>query len=293
MSDSSSDYDRINDFGAVKIGLASPSQIRSWSFGEVKNAQTINFRTDRPENDGLFCERIFGPVNDWECACGKYRGLKYKGTMCERCGVDVAHSSVRRKRMGLIELAAPVVHIWFFKAKPNPLSTLLDIRPSRLKRIIDYQDYVVVNPGDTPLKERQLLTEEEYMRAKDLYGDNERDEKQFEADIGAEAIRKLLMRIDLVSLARQLRRKLAADFQQYTFEYLRKRLRLVEGLRDSGNRPEWMVLDCIPVIPPALRPLILSGLGHLHPPRIKLPLQAYSRPQQTAQEAGGARTRPR
>ena len=167
MSMGESAYDRINDYGAVKIGLASPYDIRSWSFGEVKKPETINYRTYRPEKDGLFCERIFGPEKDWECACGKYRGMKYKGMICDRCGVKVTHSRVRRKRMGHIELAAPVVHIWFFKAMPSRLGTLLDMKTTSLERIIYFQDYVVVDPGDTPLKERQLLTEEDFRKARE------------------------------------------------------------------------------------------------------------------------------
>ena len=167
MSMGESAYDRINDYGAVKIGLASPYDIRSWSFGEVKKPETINYRTYRPEKDGLFCERIFGPEKDWECACGKYRGMKYKGMICDRCGVKVTHSRVRRKRMGHIELAAPVVHIWFFKAMPSRLGTLLDMKTTSLERIIYFQDYVVIDPGDTPLKERQLLTEEDFRKARE------------------------------------------------------------------------------------------------------------------------------
>ena len=167
-------YDRINDYGAVQISLASPHDIRSWSFGEVKKPETINYRTYRPEKDGLFCERIFGPEKDWECACGKYRGMKYKGMICDRCGVKVTHCRVRRKRMGHIELAAPVVHIWFFKAMPSRLGTLLDMKTTSLEKIIYFQDYVVVDPGDTPLKERQLLTEDEYRKAREQYGDDVR-----------------------------------------------------------------------------------------------------------------------
>ncbi len=167
MATDESAYDRINDYGAVKIGLASPYDIRSWSSGEVKKPETINYRTYQPEKDGLFCERIFGPVKDWKCACGKYRGMKYKGMICDRCGVKVTHSRVRRKRMGHIDLAATVVHIWFFKAMPSRLGTLLDMRTTSLERIIYFQDYVVVDPGDTPLKERMLLTEEEFRKAKE------------------------------------------------------------------------------------------------------------------------------
>ena len=162
MSTGETNYDRINDYGAVRISLASPHDIRRWSFGEVKKPETINYRTYRPEKDGLFCERIFGPEKDWECACGKYRGMKYKGMICDRCGVKVTHSRVRRKRMGHIELAAPVVHIWFFKAMPSRLGTLLDMKTTSLEKIIYFQDYVVTDPGETPLKEKQLLTEDDY-----------------------------------------------------------------------------------------------------------------------------------
>ncbi|AMV36403.1 DNA-directed RNA polymerase subunit beta' [Planctomyces sp. SH-PL62] len=256
MSMGESAYDRINDYGAVKVGLASPYDIRSWSFGEVKKPETINYRTYRPEKDGLFCERIFGPEKDWECACGKYRGMKYKGMICDRCGVKVTHSRVRRKRMGHIELAAPVVHIWFFKAMPSRLGTLLDMKTSSLERIIYFQDYVVVEAGDTPLKEGQLLTEEEFRKGRETYGET------FQADMGAEAVRKLLMRLDLVSLSKQLRESLVETTSKQKIKDLTKRLKVVEALRDSDNRPEWMVLECIPVIPPDLRPLVLLDSGN-------------------------------
>src|SRR5947209_9841956 len=195
-------YDRINDYGAVRISLASPHDIRSWSFGEVKKPETINYRTYRPEKDGLFCERIFGPEKDWECACGKYRGMKYKGMICDRCGVKVTHSRVRRKRMGHIELAAPVVHIWFFKAMPSRLGTLLNMKTTSLEKIIYFQDYVVIEAGETTLKKHQLLTEEQYRDARQNYGD------AFEADMGAEAVKKLLEQLNLVDLAAELRRDL-------------------------------------------------------------------------------------
>ncbi len=256
MSMGESAYDRINDYGAVKIGLASPYDIRSWSFGEVKKPETINYRTYRPEKDGLFCERIFGPEKDWECACGKYRGMKYKGMICDRCGVKVTHSRVRRKRMGHIELAAPVVHIWFFKAMPSRLGTLLDMKTTSLERIIYFQDYVVVDPGDTPLKERQLLTEDDFRKAREQFGET------FQADMGADAVRKLLGRLDLVSLSKQLRQELVETSSKQKMKDLTKRLKVVEALRDSDNRPEWMVLECIPVIPPDLRPLVLLDSGN-------------------------------
>ena len=255
-------YDRINDYGAVRISLASPHDIRSWSFGEVKKPETINYRTYRPEKDGLFCERIFGPEKDWECTCGKYRGMKYKGMICDRCGVKVTHSRVRRKRMGHIELAAPVVHIWFFKAMPSRLGTLLDMKTSSLEKIIYFQDYVVIDPGETPLKERQLLTEDEYRQYRTEHGDT------FEVDMGAEAVKKLLEKLDLVTLSRDLRERLDKEMlrgekaSKQRMKELVKRLKTVEALRDSANKCEWMVLECIPVIPPDLRPLVLLDSGN-------------------------------
>ncbi|NLY99589.1 MAG: DNA-directed RNA polymerase subunit beta', partial [Pirellulaceae bacterium] len=252
MSIGDSSYERVNDFASVKISLARPHDIRSWSFGEVKKPETINYRTYRPEKDGLFCERIFGPEKDWECACGKYRGMKYKGMICDRCGVKITHSRVRRKRMGHIELAAPVVHIWFFKAMPSRLGTLLGMKTTSLEKVIYFQDYVVTDPGDTPLKAQQLLTEEEYRKARMEYPDG-----SFKADMGAEAIRRLLMDLDLVELSRALRRDLNETNSKQKKKDLINRLKIVESIRDSDNRPEWMVLDVIPVIPPDLRPLVL------------------------------------
>lgn len=261
-----SSYDRINDYGSVRISLASPQDIRSWSFGEVKKPETINYRTYRPEKDGLFCERIFGPEKDWECACGKYRGMKYKGMICDRCGVKVTHSRVRRKRMGHIELAAPVVHIWFFKAMPSRLGTLLDMKTTSLEKVIYFQDYVVVNKGDSPLKTRQLLTEDEFRKARELYGNT------FEVDMGAEAVKKLLVELNLVDLSKELRTDLVVQSKKekpskQKIRDFTKRLKVVEALRDSGlggpqNKPEWMVLECIPVIPPDLRPLVLLDSGN-------------------------------
>jgi DNA-directed RNA polymerase subunit beta' len=250
-------YDRINDYASVKISLARPHDIRSWSFGEVKKPETINYRTYRPEKDGLFCERIFGPEKDWECACGKYRGMKYKGMICDRCGVKVTHSRVRRKRMGHIELAAPVVHIWFFKAMPSRLGSLLAMKTTSLEKVIYFQDYVVVNPGDTALKSQQLLTEEEFRAARDQYG-----EGSFEAAMGAEAIRKLLQQLDLVKLSDELRLELKETGSKQKAKDLINRLKTVEAIRDSDNKPEWMVLDVIPVIPPDLRPLVLLDSGN-------------------------------
>ncbi len=257
MSTGESSYDRINDYTSVKISLARPHDIRSWSFGEVKKPETINYRTYRPEKDGLFCERIFGPEKDWECACGKYRGMKYKGMICDRCGVKVTHSRVRRKRMGHIELAAPVVHIWFFKAMPSRLGNLLAMKTTSLEKVIYFQDYVVTSPGSTPLKRQQLLTEEEYRTAREQYG-----EGTFEADMGAEAVRKLLMELDLVQLSKDLRAELFETGSKQKAKDLINRLKIVESIRDSDNKPEWMVLDVIPVIPPDLRPLVLLDSGN-------------------------------
>ncbi|HUT91773.1 MAG TPA: DNA-directed RNA polymerase subunit beta' [Thermoguttaceae bacterium] len=257
MSVSDPSYDRINDYASVKISLARPHDIRSWSFGEVKKPETINYRTYRPEKDGLFCERIFGPEKDWECACGKYRGMKYKGMICDRCGVKITHSRVRRKRMGHIELAAPVVHIWFFKAMPSRLGTLLSMKTTNLEKVVYFQDYVVTDAGDTELKRQQLLTEEEYREARTKY-----PEGSFKADMGAEAIRKLLTELDLVQLSQDLRVELAQTNSKQKKKDLINRLKIVEAIRDSDNRPEWMVLDVIPVIPPDLRPLVLLDSGN-------------------------------
>ena len=231
-------YERVNDYASVKISLARPHDIRSWSMGEVKKPETINYRTYRPEKDGLFCERIFGPEKDWECACGKYRGMKYKGMICDRCGVKVTHSRVRRKRMGHIELAAPVVHIWFFKAMPSRLGNLLAMKTTSLEKVIYFQDYVVIDPGETELEPRQLLTEEEYRAARTQWGDN-----SFEAGMGAEAVRKLLMQLDLVELSDNLRVELAETGSKQKAKDFTNRLKIVEAIRDSDNKPEWMVLD--------------------------------------------------
>jgi len=252
-----SSYDRINDYASVKISLARPHDIRSWSFGEVKKPETINYRTYRPEKDGLFCERIFGPEKDWECSCGKYRGMKYKGMICDRCGVKITHSRVRRKRMGHIELAAPVVHIWFFKAMPSRLGNLLAMKTTSLEKVIYFQDYVVINPGETALKRQQLLTEEEFRAAREQYG-----EGSFDAEMGAEAVRKLLVDMDLVKLSEELRVDLVETGSKQKAKELINRLKIVEAIRDSDNKPEWMVLDVIPVIPPDLRPLVLLDSGN-------------------------------
>jgi len=244
-------YDRINDYGSVKISLASPNDIRSWSFGEVRKPETINYRTYRPEKDGLFCERIFGPERDWECACGKYKGTKFKGIICDRCGVKVTHSRVRRKRMGHINLAAPVVHIWFFKAIPNRLGSLLAMKSADLEKIIYFQDYVVTDPGQSQLKAGQLLSEEEYRDATNKYG------KSFKASMGAEAIRSLLENLNLDEIAGQLKQVITKTNSKQKIKDLTKRLKTINQVRNSSNKAQWMVLEVIPVIPPDLRPLVL------------------------------------
>jgi DNA-directed RNA polymerase subunit beta' len=261
-------YDRINDYGSVRISLASPNDIRSWSFGEVKKPETINYRTYRPEKDGLFCERIFGPERDWECACGKYKGTKHKGIICDRCGVKVTHSRVRRKRMGHINLAAPIVHIWFFKALPSRIGTLLDMKTSDLEKVILYQNYAVTAQGQTPLKYQQLLTEEEYRSAQEKYGND------FQAQMGAEAVRTLLQKLDLPTLVTSLHEGLKETTSKQKVKDLSKRLKLAESIRtsgrhgdgvshdDSANKADWMVMEVIPVIPPDLRPLVLLESGN-------------------------------
>ncbi len=249
-------YDRVNDYASVKIALASPNDIRSWSFGEVKKPETINYRTYRPEKDGLFCERIFGPERDYECACGKFKGTKFKGIICDRCGVKVTHSRVRRKRMGHINLAAPIIHIWFFKAIPSHLGNLLGMKTSDLEKVIYFQDYVVTDPGDTPLKEKQLLTEDEYRQSLDQYGN------AFKAMMGAEAVKDLLNTLSLEGVAAELRAELKNTKSKQKIKDLSKRLKIVEQIRKSENRPEWMVMDVVPVIPPDLRPLVLLESGN-------------------------------
>ncbi len=258
MSMSESVYDRVNDIGTVKITLAGPNDIRSWSFGEVKKPETINYRTYRPERDGLFCERIFGPERDFECACGKYKGTKFKGIICDRCGVKVTHSRVRRKRMGHINLAAPVVHIWYFKAMPSRLGNLLAMKTSDLEKVIYFQDYVVTDPGTTDLEFKQMLTEDDYRSAVEKYG------SAFTAMMGAEAVRELLspMKLDLDELSGQLRNDLFETKSKQKQKDLSKRLKIVEQIRNSPNDPTWMVLDVVPVIPPDLRPLVLLESGN-------------------------------
>jgi len=238
-------------FDQIKIGIASPDRIRSWSFGEIKKPETINYRTFKPERDGLFCARIFGPIKDYECLCGKYKRMKYKGIVCEKCGVEVTVSKVRRERMGHIELAAPVAHIWFLKSLPSRIGLLLDMQLKQLERILYFEAYVVIEPGLTPLEKYQLLTEDELLEAQDEYG-----EDAFSAGIGAEAVKHMLEGLDLEGEREDLLKELAETKSELKPKKIIKRLKVVESFIDSGNRPEWMILDVVPVIPPELRPLV-------------------------------------
>ena len=238
------------EFESIQIGLASPEMIRSWSYGEVKKPETINYRTLKPESEGLFCEKIFGPTKDWECHCGKYkRGARYKGKICEKCGVEITTSKVRRERMGHVELAAPVSHIWYFRAIPSKMGLLLDISPKLLEKVLYFAQYIVIDPGDTPLAKKQLLTEQQY---RDYY---EKYETDFKVGIGAEAIKQLLEEIDLEELSAYLKKELETAQGQRKIRFI-KRLEVVEAFRLSGNRPEWMILEVLPVIPPDVRPMV-------------------------------------
>ena len=236
-------------FDAIKIGLASPEKIRSWSHGEVKKPETINYRTLKPEKDGLFCERIFGPQKDWECHCGKYKKIRYKGVVCDRCGVEVTKSNVRRERMGHIELAAPVSHIWYFKGIPSRLGLILDMSPRNLEKVLYFASYVVLDKGDTDLQYKQVLSEKEYRDAYEKFGNN------FRAGMGAESVKELLEAIDLESEAEELKKDLKTSTGQKRARII-KRLEVVEAFRTSGNRPEWMILTVVPVIPPDIRPMV-------------------------------------
>ena len=242
--------DELENFDKMKIGIASDEKIREWSHGEVKKPETINYRTLKPEKDGLFCERIFGPQKDWECHCGKYRRVRYKGVVCDRCGVEVTKAKVRRERMGHIELAAPMSHIWYFKGIPSRMGLLLDMSPRSLEKVLYFASYVVVDPGETGLNEKQLLTEKEYRTAVDKYGYN-----SFTVGMGAEAVKQLLQNIDLEKESKELRADLKDSTGQKRVRTIR-RLEVVEAFKKSGNKPEWMILDAIPVIPPDLRPMV-------------------------------------
>ena len=240
-----------SDFDAIRISLASPEKILSWSHGEVTKPETINYRTFKPERDGLFCAKIFGPVTDWECLCGKYKRMKHRGVICDKCGVEVTQAKVRRERLGHITLATPVSHVWFFKGLPSRIGHLLDISLRDLERVLYFEAYVVIEPGDTDLKQHQLLNEDQYRKAREEYGP-----VKFRAQMGAEAIKELLKRLNVEKMATELRDKMRAETSAQKKLKYAKRLKVVDSFRRSTNKPEWMILDVIPVIPPELRPLV-------------------------------------
>ncbi|MBT9567055.1 MAG: DNA-directed RNA polymerase subunit beta', partial [Thiobacillus sp.] len=238
------------EFDVIKIGLASPEKIRSWSYGEVKKPETINYRTFKPERDGLFCAKIFGPVKDYECLCGKYKRLKHRGVICEKCGVEVTLSKVRRERMAHIELASPVAHIWFLKSLPSRLGMVLDMTLRDIERVLYFEGFMVTEPGMTPLTRGQLLTEEDYLSKLEEYGD------EFKALMGAEAVRELLRSLDLHSEVETLHSEISKTGSDTKLKKLSKRLKILEGFQKSGIKPEWMILEVLPVLPPELRPLV-------------------------------------
>ena len=245
------DQRRRAAFNSIRIRLASPDVIRSWSHGEVTKPETINYRSFKPEKDGLFCEKIFGPVKDWECNCGKYKRIRYRGVICDRCGVEVTQAKVRRERLGHIELAVPVSHIWFFKGVPSRIGHLLDMSIRDLERILYYESFVVIDPGKTGFKRREIISEEQFNEVMDEQPDN-----ALKAKMGAEAIRDLLSELDLEELSTELRAQAKMETSVQRKKEQLKRLRIVEAFRHSGNRPEWMILEAIPVLPPDLRPLV-------------------------------------
>src|SRR5688572_17995143 len=237
-------------FNAIKVSVASPEKIRSWSHGEVKKPETINYRTFKPERDGLFCAKIFGPTKDYECNCGKYKRMRHRGVVCEKCGVEVIQSKVRRERMGHIELATPVVHIWFLKSLPSRIGALLDMSLKDIEKVLYFESYIVIDPGETPLQCKELLSEARYRKAMEEFGG------RFTAEMGAEAVRKILKAVDVVKLSEDLRQEMRDANSEVRRKKLAKRLKVLNAFRISGNRPEWMVMEVVPVIPPDLRPLV-------------------------------------
>ncbi len=240
----------VEHFDSIKIGLASPEMIRAWSYGEVKKPETINYRTFKPERDGLFCAKIFGPVKDYECLCGKYKRLKHRGVVCEKCGVEVTQAKVRRERMGHIELASPTAHIWFLKSLPSRIGLMLDMTLREIERVLYFEAFVVIDPGMTPMQRGQLLTDEMYLEAIEEHGD------EFDARMGAEAVFELLRTIDLTAEIAKVREEMAGTSSETKLKRLSKRLKLIESFVESGNKPEWMVMTVLPVLPPDLRPLV-------------------------------------
>ena len=237
------------DFESIGIQLASPDRIREWSYGEVKKPETINYRTLRPERDGLFCERIFGTTKDWECYCGKFKSIRYKGVICDRCGVEVTHSKVRRERMGHVELASPAAHIWYYRSVPSRMGLLLNLTINQLKSILYFEKYVIIDGADSGREPGELIDEDEYHEFLDEYGD------KFVAMIGGDAVKEMLSRIDIDAEIREIRQKIQ-DKGKISDRRILKRLEVLEALKESGNRPDWMMLDVIPVIPPELRPMV-------------------------------------
>lgn len=239
-----------DDFDSLRIGLASPEMIRSWSYGEVKKPETINYRTFKPERDGLFCAKIFGPTKDYECLCGKYKRLKHRGVICEKCGVEVALAKVRRERMGHIELASPVAHIWFLKSLPSRIGLLMDMTLRDIERVLYFESFIVIDPGLTTLEKKQLMTDEQYYEALEEFGD------EFEAKMGAEAIQELMKDMNVKEEIAQIREEMPQTNSETKIKKLTKRLKLMEAFDKSGNRPEWMIFTVLPVLPPDLRPLV-------------------------------------
>ena len=280
------------EFDAIKTGLASPEKIRSWSYGEVKKPETINYRTFKPERDGLFCAKIFGPVKDYECLCGKYKRLKHRGVICEKCGVEVTLAKVRRERMGHIELASPVAHIWFLKSLPSRMGMVLDMTLRDIERVLYFEAYVVTDPGLTPLNRAQLLTEDDYLAKVEQHGDD------FSAAMGAEGIRELLKALEVNTEIEKLRKELETTGSDTKIKKIAKRLKVLEAFHKSGIKPEWMILEVLPVLPPELRPLVpLDGgrfaTSDLNDQPVEAPARAqgarYHRAQRKADAARSGR----
>ena len=246
-----SEISQSQNFSSIRITLASPEKIKSWTYGEIKKPETINYRTFRPEKDGLFCSRIFGPIKDYECLCGKYKRMKFRGIICEKCGVEVTKSNVRRERMGHINLATPVAHIWFLKSLPSRISLAIDMKLKEVERVLYFENFIVIEPGLTELKKNQLLDEEELIKYQDQYG-----EESFTAGIGAEAILEILKSINLEEERNLLKRTISETKSKVAEERSIKRLKLIDSFIETGNKPEWMILTVVPVIPPELRPMV-------------------------------------
>ena len=261
-------------FDQIRISIASPEKILSWSYGEIKKPETINYRTFKPERDGLFCARIFGPIKDYECLCGKYKRMKYKGVICEKCGVEVTLTKVRRDRMGHIEFASPVAHIWFLKSLPSRIGLLLDMGLKDLERVLYFENYVVIEPGLTPLKAGQLLSEEDFLQAQEEYG-----EDAFQAGIGAEAVRDMLMALNLDQMREQIRQEIAEATTELKPKKLAKRLKVIEAFIQSGNRPEWMIMKVIPGHSAGIAPARPAGWRPVRHVRSERPLPPRHQPQ--------------